>query len=76
VNIGSPITWGTVTTATGNPQTAIDLSGIADLQNLGGGTTVTFRIVNMGATSSGGTWYFNQGTAAGRDVSFIGTSTF
>ena len=76
VNIGSPITWGTVTTATGNPQTAIDLSGIADLQNLGGGTTVTFRIVNMGATSSGGTWYFNQGTAAGRDLSFIGTSTF
>jgi hypothetical protein len=76
VNIGSPITWGTVTTATGNPQTAIDLSGIADLQNLGGGTTVTFRIVNMGATSSGGTWYFNQGTAAGRDLTFIGTSTF
>jgi len=74
VNIGSPITWGTVTTATGNPQTAIDLSGIADLQNLGGGTTVTFRIVNMGATSSGGTWYFNQGTAAGRDLTFLGNS--
>ena len=74
VNIGSPITWGTVTTASGNPQTAIVLSGIADLQNLGGGTTVTFRIVNMGATSSGGTWYFNQGTAAGRDLTFLGNS--
>jgi DNA/RNA endonuclease YhcR with UshA esterase domain len=74
VNIGSPITWGIVTTATGNPQTAIVLSGIADLQNLGGGTTVTFRIVNMGATSSGGTWYFNQGTAAGRDLTFLGNS--
>ena len=74
VNIGSPITWGTVITATGNPQTAIVLSGIANLQNLGGGTTVTFRIVNMGATSSGGTWYFNQGTAAGRDLTFLGNS--
>ncbi|MFZ9968808.1 MAG: beta strand repeat-containing protein [Bacteroidia bacterium] len=73
VDIGSAITWGTVTSGSGNPQSAIDLSGIADLQNLGGGTTVTFRIVNMGATSSGGTWYLNQGSTPGRDLTFLGT---
>lgn len=73
VNIGNPITWGTVTTGTGNPQIALDLSTIADLQNLSGGTSVTFRIVNTGATGSGGTWYLNQLTAAGRDFSFMGS---
>jgi endonuclease/exonuclease/phosphatase family metal-dependent hydrolase len=36
---------------------AIDLSGIAALQNVTANTMVTFRIVNHGATSSGGTWY-------------------
>ena len=35
----------------------IDLSGFPDLQNVGAGTNVTFRIVNWGGTSSGGTWY-------------------
>ncbi len=73
INIGSPITWGTVTTGTGNPQPAIDLSTISDLQNLGGGTTITFRIVNTGASSSGGTWYINQLTTAGRDFTFMGS---
>ena len=72
VNIGSPITWG-VTTGTGNPQPALDLSTISDLQSITGGTTVTFRIVNMGATSSGGTWYLNQVTS-GRDITFMGTT--
>ncbi|MFM7589229.1 MAG: hypothetical protein ACKO55_08960, partial [Bacteroidota bacterium] len=73
VNIGNPITWGIVTTGTGNPQSAIDLSTIAALQNLAGGTAVTFRVVNMGATSSGGTWYFNQ-LASGRDFTILGTA--
>ena len=36
---------------------AIDLTGIAPLQNVGAGTNVTFRIVNYGASGSGGTWY-------------------
>ena len=72
VNIGTPVTWGTVTTGTGNPQPALDLSTISDLQSITGGTTVTFRIVNMGATSSGGTWYLNQVTS-GRDITFMGT---
>jgi len=74
VNIGNPITWGTVFTGAGNPQSAIDLSTIAALQNLAGGTTVTFRVVNMGATSSGGTWYLNQLATAGRDITFMGTA--
>jgi DNA/RNA endonuclease YhcR with UshA esterase domain len=73
VNIGTPVTWGTVTTGTGNPQPALDLSAISDLQSITGGTTVTFRIVNMGATSSGGTWYLNQVTS-GRDITFVGTT--
>jgi len=34
----------------------IDLSGIAALQNISGGSNVTFRIVNWGG-GSGGTWY-------------------
>ncbi|MFM8685134.1 MAG: hypothetical protein ACKODJ_01110, partial [Bacteroidota bacterium] len=73
VNSGNPITWGVVTTGTGNPQSAIDLSTIAALQNLAGGTAVTFRVVNMGATSSGGTWYYNQ-LASGRDFTILGTA--
>jgi hypothetical protein len=35
----------------------IDLSSIADLQNMGDSNTVTFRIVNWGGTNPGGTWY-------------------
>jgi autotransporter-associated beta strand protein len=59
-DIGSPITWGSTTTAAGNAQAAITLSGISSLQNIAAGTTVTFRIVNYGASSSGGTWYLND----------------
>jgi endonuclease/exonuclease/phosphatase family metal-dependent hydrolase len=36
---------------------AIDLSSLATLQNIGAGNIVTFRIVNYGASGSGGTWY-------------------
>ena len=38
-DIGSAITWGAITTAAGNPQSAITLSGIAALQNVPAGTT-------------------------------------
>jgi hypothetical protein len=58
-DIGSPISWGGTTTDAGNPQPAIDLSGIAALQNLPATTTVTFRVANWDASSSAGTWYFN-----------------
>ena len=51
-----------------------DLSGIAALQNVGAGTNVTFRIVNWGATSSGGTWYiFDVATSTAPDFAIQGT---
>jgi DNA/RNA endonuclease G (NUC1) len=43
-------------TGTGSSLGPINLSGITALQNVGGGTNVTFRIVNYGG-GSGGTWY-------------------
>ena len=36
---------------------AIELSAIGALQNVEPGTVVTFRIVNFGATDTGGNWY-------------------
>ncbi len=59
-NIGSAITWGGTTNAAGNTQAAIDLSGIGALQLVAPGTTVTFRVVQFGASSAGGTGYFND----------------
>ncbi len=64
-NIGSAITWGSTTSASGNAQTSISLSGISPLQSVSAGSTVTFRIVNYNtgtAGSSGGTWYLNDPT--------------
>lgn len=63
IDIGTSITWGRNTTATGNPQAALDLSSITDLQNLTSATTVTFRIVNWEATTNAGTWYINDHVA-------------
>ena len=66
-NIGSAITWGSITSSLGNPQSAITLSGIGDLQNVSAGTTVTFRIVNYNTGTAGGalgTWYLNDPTGA------------
>ena len=56
INIGSAISF-SVTTSAGNPQSAIDLSGITDLQNVFAGTVVTIRLVLYGASSSTGTGY-------------------
>jgi len=74
VDIGSAITWGTTTTATGNNQAAIDLSGIADLQNVAAGTVITFRIVNWGATNAGGTWYLNGAGSINKLLIINGTT--
>ncbi|MDR3458409.1 MAG: fibronectin type III domain-containing protein [Verrucomicrobiae bacterium] len=68
VDIGSAITYGTVTSGTGNPQAAIDLSGISDLQNVASGTTITFRVVSWGATGTSGTWGFNDQTSGTSDL--------
>ena len=69
-NIGSSITWGAVTSGNYNPQPAIDLSGIADLQNVPTGTTVTFRVVTWGGAANGG-WYINN--IVGNDLAVEGT---
>lgn len=59
-DIGTPITWGTTTTSSGNAQTAINLSGISALQSLPSSVTVTFRVVVWGATGTSGSWYLNN----------------
>ena len=63
-DIGSPITWGSVTTSTGNEQAAINLAGITGLQNIPAGTTITFRVLAWGASGTGGTWYLVNANAA------------
>lgn len=64
-NLGAAITWGSVTSTAGNPQTAIDLSGISELQGIVAGTVVTFRLVVWGATGTAGTFYFNDHSQSG-----------
>lgn len=59
-DIGTAITWGATTTATGNSQGAIDLSVIPALQNIAPGITITFRCVTWGGSSSTGTFYLNN----------------
>ena len=54
-----------LTTSTGGTVSA-SLTGVPNLQNVVSATTVTFRLVNFGATSSGGTFYVNNG--AGEDL--------
>jgi hypothetical protein len=72
-DIGSPITWGSNTSSSGNAQSAIDLSSIAALQNMDDATTATFRLVNWNASGSGGTWYLNGGGAV-KTFTLLGSS--
>ncbi len=74
-DIGGPITWGNVTGQSGNPQNAIDLSGINALQNVTHPTTITFRIVNWGGTNQAGTWYLNDPEADTADDFVVQAST-
>jgi len=74
-NIGSAITWGTITNSAGNPQTAIDLSGISALQDVPSGTTITFRLVIWGGTGSSGTWYLNDPSGTSGDDFIIQGTT-
>lgn len=74
VDIGTAITWGTVTNSAGNLQTAIPLSGIASLQNMSAGTQVTFRLAIWGGSSAGGTWYINN-FQTGNDFLISGFAT-
>ncbi len=72
-NIGTAITWGTGTSNAGNNQPAIDLSSVNALQDLAAGTTVTFRIVNYGASGTG-SWYINgHANATNKTLTVKGT---
>jgi hypothetical protein len=71
-NIGSTITWGTWNSS-GNLQSAISLSGYADLQNIAAGNAVTFRIVPFGLNAAGnGSWYLSD-FQSGNDLIVNGT---
>ncbi len=66
----------TAAASTGGSIPSIDLSGIAALQNVPAGTTITFRIANYGGTSSGGTWYiFDVANSTAADFQVDGTVT-
>ena len=60
------------TSSSGASLGAIDLSSIAALQNVPAGTSVTFRIVNWGGTSTSGTWYIDD-VSSGDDLEISGT---
>jgi len=63
-----------VSTTGGASLSQIDLSSLAPLQNVGAGTNITFRIVNYGASSSGGTWYVYDATnSTALDFAVTGT---
>ncbi|MGA2281073.1 MAG: DNA/RNA non-specific endonuclease [Verrucomicrobiota bacterium] len=60
-------------TSSGGSLNPINLSGFSDLQNVGPGTDVTFRIVNYGGGSSG-TWYvFDVANSTAPDLVVQGT---
>ncbi len=64
----------TVSASAGATLPAIDLSGISALQNIASGTTVTFRIVNYGGTSTNGTWYvYDVANSPASDLEVNGT---
>lgn len=59
---------------TGDTLSAINLSGINALQNVGPGTNVTFRIVNWGGNNAAGTWYiFDVAISTAVDFAVQGT---
>jgi len=60
-------------TSSGGSLSPINLTGFPDLQNVGPGTNVTFRIVNYGGGSSG-TWYvFDVANSTAPDLVVQGT---
>jgi 2',3'-cyclic-nucleotide 2'-phosphodiesterase (5'-nucleotidase family) len=62
------------TSSAGASLPAIDLSGIATLQNVPAATPVTFRVVNYGASGATGTWYiFDVANTTANDFEISGT---
>lgn len=65
------------TSTTGASLGPVDLSGISALRSVPANTTVTFRIVNYGASSSGGNWYiFDLGADTAPDLAVQGIINF
>ncbi|HEY2826955.1 MAG TPA: autotransporter-associated beta strand repeat-containing protein [Pirellulales bacterium] len=61
-------------TSSGATLPTIDLSGVAALQGVAAGTTVTFREVLVGGTSTAGTWYvFDVANSTASDLAVSGT---
>ncbi|MEI6656093.1 MAG: YDG domain-containing protein, partial [Verrucomicrobiota bacterium] len=66
----------TVTASTGGSVGPIGLAGIPELQNVNPGTSVTFRMVNYGGTSSSGTCYiFDVANSTANDLEIQGVVT-
>jgi hypothetical protein len=64
------------TANTGGSLLAIDLSNIAALQNVPGGTPINLRVVNFGASGASGTWYvFDTANTVAADLEVSGTVT-
>jgi subtilisin-like proprotein convertase family protein/endonuclease/exonuclease/phosphatase family metal-dependent hydrolase len=62
----------TSTASSGATLPAVNLTGVAGLQNLAAGTTVTFRLANYGGTT--GTWYvYDVGNSTAADLVVNGT---
>ena len=72
VNLGA-VVLSSGTSSSGNTQPLISLAAIPELQNIASGTTVTFRLVSWGGTSTG-SWYLNQ-FQTGNDLVVNGTLT-
>jgi len=64
----------TVSASAGASLGPIDLTSVADLQNVPGNTPVTFRVVPFAASGSGGTFYiFDVANTTAADLSIKGT---
>jgi len=64
----------TSTASAGASVAAIDLSGVAALQNVPAGTTITFRVMNYAASGAGGTWYlYDTANTTASDLEVAGT---
>lgn len=63
-----------VSANTGGSVAPVPLDGIAGLQNIPSGTTLTLRIVNTGASNNTGTWYiFDRSNSGLNDFAVSGT---
>ncbi len=60
-NIGAAVDWGSSSGGNTANRTSIDLSTISDLENVFE-QQVTMRLINWGATSDSGSWYFTDNT--------------